>query len=228
MESVIVDRIKKLLRLSKSPNIHEAQLALDRAFEIAAKHQIDVQTLDLGEDLNAIVTEACQVGYRLSLYKRLALTVVVRFFNVNAVVAYPVVKLIGTAADIAIAQHVFAYLADQSARSVAQVRREYGRRFTENRRRNFLAGYFYAINEGLDKGKDRILLEESRLALVLVEAKERRDRRQRELIPETVSVPLPQPKRRERTWLGHGYIEGKKVKINPSVPAPAAVAQLEA
>ena len=36
----IVDRIKKLLRLSKSPNIHEAQLALDRAFEIAAKYQV--------------------------------------------------------------------------------------------------------------------------------------------------------------------------------------------
>jgi len=228
MNDTIVDRIKKLLRLSKSPNIHEAQLALDRAFEIASKHQIDVQTLDLGEDLNEIVCEACRVGYRMSLYKRLALHVAVRFFNVNVVVSHPVVKIFGTAADIAIAQHVFDYLAGESARSVAVVRREYGRRFTENRRRNFLAGYFYAINKGLETGKERVLLEESRLALVLVESKEKRDRRQRDVCPRTISAPIPQPKRKERTWLGHGYIEGLKVKINPAVPAPAAMAQLEA
>lgn len=216
----IVDRIKKLLRLSKSPNIHEAQLALDRAFEIAAKNQIDIQTLDLGEDLNAIASEACRVGYRLSLTKRLALGVVGRFFNVNVVLRYPDVSFIGTKSDIMIARHVFDFLASEADRCVAKTRSEFGHRFTENRRRNYLSGWFYAISSGLDKGKDRIMLEENRLTLVLAKNEERRDAKSAELFPRTTSVPSPLPKRKERTWLAHGFIEGKRVQIHPGVTAP--------
>ena len=226
--NTVVDRIKKLLRLSQSPNIHEAQLALDRAFEIAAKYQVDIQTLDLGEDLNAIVSEGCRVGYRLSLTKRLALNVLCRFFNVNVVISRPDVNLIGTRSDIAIANHVFEFLYGSADRAVAEVRKEYSRRFTENRRRNFIAGWFYAITAGLDKGKEQALLDESRLALILTKGEERRDQRQKEIFPRTSSIPIPRPKRRDHDWMAHGFIEGKKVKINPAVPAPAAVAQIGA
>ena len=209
--------------MSKSPNIHEAQLALDRAFEIAAKYQVDIQTLDLGDDLNAIVSEACRVGYRLSLTKRLALGVASRFFNVNVVLRYPHVSFIGTKTDIAVARYVFDFLSAEADRCVVHTRKEYRHKFTENRRRNFLAGWFYAINASLDKGKERLALEENRLALVLVNNEARRDQKSAELFPNTVTIPLPSPKRKERTWLYHGFLEGKKVQIRPGIAARGTV-----
>jgi len=42
----ILDRIRKLLRLSKSPNPNEAQLARERAFEVAARYDIDVHNIE--------------------------------------------------------------------------------------------------------------------------------------------------------------------------------------
>lgn len=41
MDAAVVERIKKLLRLAQSSNIHEAELALARAFNLAARHHID-------------------------------------------------------------------------------------------------------------------------------------------------------------------------------------------
>lgn len=37
-----LDKIKKLLRLSQSANAHEAELAMQRAMELALKHGVDL------------------------------------------------------------------------------------------------------------------------------------------------------------------------------------------
>jgi hypothetical protein len=90
----IAEKIKKLLRLSKSPHPGEAELALQRAFEIAAKYQIDIDSLDLDEELSKVISDATRVGYRISLTKRLAWQIINSFFNVQAVLRYPDMLLV--------------------------------------------------------------------------------------------------------------------------------------
>jgi hypothetical protein len=62
----ILDKIKKLLRLGQSPNRHEAELAVQRAFELAARHQIDIENISLDDDVRKIVSEEFPSGKRLS------------------------------------------------------------------------------------------------------------------------------------------------------------------
>jgi len=47
---LITDKIKKLLRLAKSDNEHEAMLALANAAKLAAKHGVDLADLAEGEE----------------------------------------------------------------------------------------------------------------------------------------------------------------------------------
>lgn len=224
--SLIEEKIKKLLRLSKSPNIHEAQLALERAFEIAAKNQVDIQSLDLGEELNTIVTEACKIGYRLSIVKRLALNLCVKFFNVNVVIAYPSAMIIGLDSDVKIAQYVFEFVSTSAEACVAEMSKQYSRSFTENRRRNFIAGWFYAIGKSLDDSKQHLLEQEQCLGLVLSNRKKQRDEKTDEIFPTTkISRSVAKPKRLDKNWLMVGYREGQKVQINKAVEESASTNQ---
>ena len=45
----ILEKIKKLLRLARSANQHEAQLALARALELARAHDVAVDSLNADE-----------------------------------------------------------------------------------------------------------------------------------------------------------------------------------
>jgi len=63
-KKAIVAKIEKLLRLSKSSNQHEAELALQRANELMEKHQIDaaaVETADIQSGADAVTEEIYQV-----------------------------------------------------------------------------------------------------------------------------------------------------------------------
>jgi len=44
-KETVIDKIKKLLALSSSPNEHESALALERAMKLAAKANIDIRTI---------------------------------------------------------------------------------------------------------------------------------------------------------------------------------------
>lgn len=63
-KKAIVAKIEKLLRLSKSSNQHEAELALSRANELMQKHQIDaaeVETADIRSGADAVTEEVYTV-----------------------------------------------------------------------------------------------------------------------------------------------------------------------
>lgn len=61
MDQSVIDRIKKLLKLSKSNNEHEAALAAERAAELMRQHNISQAEIRLGEDsrpAEQVVTKA--------------------------------------------------------------------------------------------------------------------------------------------------------------------------
>ena len=46
MNNKIIEKIQKLLSLSGSENVNEAELAMSKAQELMTKHNIDMQTVD--------------------------------------------------------------------------------------------------------------------------------------------------------------------------------------
>lgn len=73
----VEDKIKKLLRLAGSDNIHEAQLALTRARKLMAEHKLDIKDFD-ESDKKIVEVETdwyytdYKDGYRLTLANVLA------------------------------------------------------------------------------------------------------------------------------------------------------------
>jgi len=214
----IADKIKKLLRLSQSPLRHEAELALSRAFEIAAKYHIDIESLDLGEDINRIVRESCRVGYRLSFSKRLAMGIAQRYFNVTPVISYPNIVWIGTTADIAMAVHVFNYLSDLSDRLPETEFSEH--QFTERQRKSLIVGFFYGISHSLNKTKETVCIAENNYSLILVRDEDRRKKILEQEFPHTTTSVAVMPKCRDHHWTMEGYFKGKEVKIHRPINEP--------
>ena len=106
----IIDKVKKLLRLSNSPNENEAKLALQKARALMLEHNIDAG--DLKE--TAIQSEpiAQDFGRRPTFYLPIA-AVLEGCFNV--IISWHKmegeIKMHGRAVNIEIAKYVYGYLA---------------------------------------------------------------------------------------------------------------------
>lgn len=222
----IEDRIRKLLRLGQSPNENEARLAVEMAFELAARHKIEIEALHLDDRERRVVSEAVQCGLRLPLEKALALNVVCRFFNVNTVRCGARVQFVGLAQDVEVAKYVFGFFAETARRLVNERRAALRHRFTENRRRNFLFGFYYGVAAKLDARKAELLPEGSSTALALVDlAKERR-----EFIGETIgstsALAIAPPKRKDPDAMVDGFLHGKRTEIRRGLSGSARPAAL--
>lgn len=115
-----IDKIKKLLRLSKSSNQHEAELALIRALEIADRYQVDIESIAMDDNIRKLIHDRIRVGARITQERRLAHAIVDRFFNVTSIMAHPDMLLIGTATDIEIAKYVVEFLVGTCRRCLKQ------------------------------------------------------------------------------------------------------------
>jgi hypothetical protein len=120
----IIEKIKKLLRLSRSSNPHEAQLALARALELARQHGVAVEGLNPDEQAKekAVTHRDSEPVRRMSYDARYAATICQRFFRINAVerakltmvdgwpmrVVY--LMFVGTESDVEIALYVYNFL----------------------------------------------------------------------------------------------------------------------
>jgi hypothetical protein len=139
----ILDRIKKLLRLSRSANQHEAALALSRARQLAAKHRIDLSKVDADE--SNTVTHKCSKGWqRVPLEGQLAAAIVGRFFRVKIIYNQgwnkETIVIVGTRSDVEIALYVFDFL-------VGHFRRAWNKRTNRRLRRRdaFIRGMYNGL-----------------------------------------------------------------------------------
>lgn len=224
----VIEKIKKLLRLGQSNNRHEAELALQRAFEIAERNNIDLAALDLAEDLKKIARRAYHVGSRLSYTRKSALRIVGTFFNVTPVVGRPCIVFVGTAADVEIAVHVFEFITRCCNRDLLAARKRAARRrFTRNQMLNFVNGFFYAIGGNLRQARAEVLVAHDQYALVLQSEEKRRDAFI-ESTMETRPINLLESGRRnvDVLMLAHRY--GREVQINSPLPRATAPLALTA
>ena len=133
----LLDRIRKLLRLAQSANQHEASLALEHAVRLAAKHKIDLASLELDPEYEKVIHDHFRVGERLTYITKLVLPIVRDFFHVELVVSRPDVVFAGTTTDVAIASYVLGFLTEICARYLREFEREKKRRPSLSRRQKF-------------------------------------------------------------------------------------------
>lgn len=214
--SEAVNKIKKLLRLGQSNNPNEAGLALERAFELAARHNIDVSTLDLDDEIERLINEKFCVGSRLKFLQARAGSLLVAFFNVEVVYSRSEIELIGRESDVAIARHVYDVVVREAKRWLGiyeQAQNEMRLGVTTNKRRSFIQGFIYGIAEQLNQKKHAIELEDARFAIVLADQKKQRDQYVDELYPgiqpkRNITVAKPQ-----KTALVSGFLRGRQTRI---------------
>lgn len=152
-EDRILDKIKKLLRLSRSSNPHEAALALQRAMEIAQANSIHLASIDPDDEVAGIRHKE-RMEARLHYEKRLAISLVQDFFSVRIIRGWNNLKIVGRAPDIQIAEYAYVYVVRACRLCMAAWEKEEAasrRRVTINKRRSFILGFMEGVRKNLAK-----------------------------------------------------------------------------
>lgn len=149
----ILDKIKKLLRLSRSSNPHEAALALQRAMELAQANGVRLASIDPDDEVAGIRHKE-RMEARLHYEKRLAIGLIQDFFSVRIIRGWNHLKIVGRAPDIQIAEYAYVYLVRACRLCMAAWAKEEAdarRRVTTNKRRSFILGFMEGVLKNLHK-----------------------------------------------------------------------------
>lgn len=173
-----IERIRKLLRLARSSNPHEAELALARALELAREHDVSIEGLNPDEQAKErkVTHHDMSIEARLTYDKRYAWAICRSFFNVSSVEVgcirmvdgWPChgvkMMVVGTEADISIALWVYDFL----IRHFSFCWRHYRGRLRN--RHAYVHGMFLGIHSKLQEKNPSATVERAH-AIVLQERK---------------------------------------------------------
>jgi hypothetical protein len=118
-QDVVIDKIKKLLRMKRGGTTAEVETALALARELASKHGLDINTINPDEETQRVTDQNAFIAARLQWECKYAMLVCERYFNVSALIcrhsgpgyySSMAIKFIGTHWDIQIAKYVFTFL----------------------------------------------------------------------------------------------------------------------
>jgi hypothetical protein len=173
----IAERVKKLLRLAADKcNRHESEQALRRAFDLARRHNIDIDSLDLDENTERILHQEFPFPKRVGFLQFRALSLVINFFPVNAVIGWAKVSFIGKPTDIAIAHYVYEFIVGAGLRELRdfeKCERKARRKMSTGKRHSFIRGFIYALARQLKSAEADLDLDDSKTALVVAEEAQR-------------------------------------------------------
>jgi hypothetical protein len=220
--SDIIDRIKKLLRLARSANPHEAQLAMQRAMELAAEHRVTIEGLNPDECAKEKATthRDTRTFARINYDQRYALAICRLFFCVSTVECQVVrivdgwprsawkSMIVGTPGDIEIAHYVFGFLTQH----FAFCWRQFHGRFRN--RHAYVHGMFLGLRDKLSeqmpaadtsaaKGNELVLADQKAYIAAVV--------------GKTTSSPLGKPDHEAHAAAFAGYLQGKKTEIRSAL-----------
>jgi hypothetical protein len=195
-----IEKLKKLLRLSESPNEHEAALAMERAQALAMELGIELASVDATEQRAAIEKEEMDV--RKSTARNFAMRVIVNHFPVGVASNRAAVWFYGARENIEFAQFLLPFL----IRQFRALWRERKKAFPHLRREaSYYEGVLYGIQRRLMAAEEA----NSKWALVLATQKTRIDE---------AMADLPKSKARgtslSPTELLCGLSDAKKVNLN--------------
>lgn len=232
-EDSIIEKIRALLRLAKSDNAHEANLAMQRAMEIAAKHCIDLAAISPDDDLNKLAGDYLLLPSRLAYEWKEALNTVHQFFNVHVTVLIGMgsrrAQVIGTKLDIEISSYVATYLVRACRQCLTQFRAaevKARRKITAAKVHSFIKGFFWGIRDTLRTQRQTVAAQHTGYQLMLDTG-----HTARESFAQTFgrfkgpSKSLDMPDAREnRRATFRGFLSGTSTQINPGLRGGSTLA----
>jgi len=219
MSETIIAKIAKLFRLSKSPHPAEAEAALAKAMELAARHGLDVAACAEHADARqARITELRTPHRRWSAEAREARFLVERHFGatvVDGARAHGELLWIGTLENLAIAQHVYGFAQEACRRCMRSSR---VRIRTANQRKGFVYGFFRGIDQVLS---DAPIRNDPAVAGIVVADQASRERYLAK-IEGIVSKPVDlRPDRLAMGAAACGYDAGRNTSVRRAVDGAA-------
>lgn len=230
MNNELIEKIKKLLALSESANEHEAELALQKASELAIKHNIElasVRSYNLTEeDINSINVT---VGKRSPIVNRYVTSILKNHFQVE------IIKLgsrehgfsyifVGTPTNNQIAKFVFDFLTPEFTR---RWNKYSNNDYTETKERaSFYVGLYTGLNQKLrdQKKKTEDTIDPSiknNYSVMIVNQTEKLNKAVAKMFPK-----LQYTKNYTKTTVYHnalseGIKQGKEININSQLDGPS-------
>jgi hypothetical protein len=220
----IIDRVRKLMALGNSDNEHEAALAVQRASELLARHQLDFDGLAAEEEL---VHRTINTGSQtLPAYRKAICALLEHFFSVRVICAseydphtncsYKTIELLGPEEAVAIAEHC-TYFLENRLETLWMANRS---AFAGNRRTartsyflGLLAGFRQTLEQGSKPHTKPAQAPPAVADLPMVQAQERLDA--------FVAFRYPRLRRtsgRANTLHGEAYrqavVEGRTIKMH--------------
>jgi hypothetical protein len=227
------EKVRKLLRLSKSANDHEARLALQRAMELATRHGVDIDALRADPEVGGIVHEWFPMKSRLSREWKQVISLVQNFFQVRVCISPQQRRMvfIGRRDAIEVADYVAQFLirrcrSEAASYKEAEIRAK--RRMTSGKRAAFIVGFFGAIHIHLGDSLRNLVAAEESWALVLADEKAARNAYLDGLLKHS-PVKTREKKVRSGGALVAGYRAGRDTQIHkpltgeemkPAMPQP--------
>lgn len=213
----LIERIKKLLRLAadKRGNSHEAERALQLAYELAEKHRVDVGSLDLDEQTEKVMHEKWDMGMRFDRLRRGVVGILATFFHVNVLVSNPKLTVIGKPTDVLLAHYVYDFLLRAGRNCLGayeKSEKQARRRTSSTKRANYIEGFIWGLYAMLRQTRITAELTDAQNAIVLAEDAERRAYEVANFKTKPLKS-LPE-KRRNESAASRGFNDGKAQSIN--------------
>lgn len=214
----IIEKIKKLLRLARSSNPHEAALAMQRALALAEEHRIAIEGINPDQSAPAFAHRSGKVFARMSHDQTFASLIVQRFFRVKAITkgcvrvdkhgwpcAGEKMTFVGTESDLEIAFYVFDFLTHHFAYCWRKHRGRCRNRYS------FIHGMFVGLHSKLSESEPPAPARSSKgneleLSMKAYIA---------EHFGELKTKGMPDAKAQAARWAG--YVQGRKTEIRPGI-----------
>jgi len=226
--NTIIEKIKKLLRLARSSNPHEAALAMQHALALAEEHRISIEGLNPDQAAPAFTDRAGKAFARLSHEQLFASAIVQGFFRVKVITqrclrvdktGWPrrgeKMIFVGTESDLEIAWYVFDFLTVHFAYCWRKHRGRCRNRYSFMS--GMAAGLYSKLAESVPltperqaKGNELVLSMEAYIANNFGKLEARH-----------------MPSASAQAAANAGYVQGRKTEIRPAIkqtePAPLAL-----
>ncbi len=213
------EKIRRLLRLGKSSNRHEAESALAFAAKLARKYSIDIGSVKQEEERARIIEEKFESRIAFDQVHGCAARVCISLFSIEVIQNYTHATFIGLEHNVAAARFAYDFIIEQCARDLGAyrqaVQKSRRKRMTEVARRDFCSYWALAViakhareDAAAESGSNAIVLSGQKIELQKYMGEKHGD------IPE---AKPPKMRKRDLDAATEGMKAGQKVSVRRPV-----------
>ena len=155
----MLEKVRKLFSLAKSPNENEALLSMKKAHELIEKHNI--QRIEQGDGSRYVYEIITHKKKRIESYQRRICSILLDFYFVDIVYphlfdqvscqTYKTFEILGTPENVRIAQHVYFFLINQL--NIMWDNHKKGLKSKNKNKRSYWLGLLKGFRKKLEKDK---------------------------------------------------------------------------